>query len=124
MIVKLRVAFAQVAMYPFGPLLPIPLHRHVLYGLSVGGAKKPSVRLYDGEFVLALRGDRNEMEVTAPIVLASAAVYISMADADVQDNSERRGGGRERWQAMEALLTRSRTPCSCDRFGEICYCCS
>ena len=34
------------------------------------------------------------MEVTAPIVLAAAekaaAVYISMADADVQDNSERR----------------------------------
>ena len=63
----------------------------------------------DGEFVLPLRSERNEMKVTAIVsaaaAAASAAVYISMADKTTSKTILKGSDAEVDWAR---LLTRSR----------------
>ena len=54
----------------------------------------------DGEFVLPLRSERNEMKVTA-IVSAAAAVYISMADKTTSKTILKGSDATQRWTGQD-----------------------
>ena len=59
----------------------------------------------DGEFVLPLRSERNEMKVTAIVsaaaAAASAAVYISMADKTTCKTILKGSDATQRWTGQD-----------------------
>ena len=55
----------------------------------------------DGEFVLPLRSERNEMKVTAIVSAAAAAVYISMADKTTCKTILKGSDATQRWTGQD-----------------------